>query len=70
MTNEQSLIFSQVLDANWQVKELMDANKWLEAFEKVEELNALKHKLKESMGSAAYDKYMDTGRKMFASSQD
>jgi hypothetical protein len=70
MTDEQSLIFSQVLDTNWQVKELTEANKWLEAFDKVKELNALKQKLKESMGSAAYDKYMDTGRRMFASSQD
>jgi len=70
MTEEQSLIFSQVLDTNWQVKELMDANKWLESFEKVKELNALKHKLKESMGSAEYDNFITMGQKMFASSQD
>jgi hypothetical protein len=70
MTEEQSLIFSQVLDTNWQVKELMDANKWLESFEKVKELNALKQKLKESMGSAEYDNFITMGQKMFASSQD
>jgi len=70
MTEEQSLIFSQVLDTNWQVKELMDANKWLESFEKVKELNALKQKLKESMGAAAYDKFITTGQKMFAPIQD
>jgi hypothetical protein len=70
MTNEQSLIFSQVLDANWQVKELTEANKWLEAFEKVEELNALKQKLKESMGSAEYDSFISMGQKMFAPIQD
>lgn len=70
MTNEQSLIFSQVLDTNWQVKELTEANKWIEAFEKVNELNALKQKLKESMGSAEYDNFITMGQKMFAPIQD
>jgi len=70
MTDEQSLIFSQVLDTNWQVKELTEAYKWTDAREKIKELNALKQKLKESMGSAEYDNFITMGQKMFASSQD
>ena len=66
MTDEQSLIFSQVLDTNWQVKELTEAYKWTEAREKIKELNALKKQLEESMGKSEYDLYIEMGRKMFA----
>jgi len=66
MTNEQSAIFRQVLDTNWEVKELTEANKWKEAMEKVRELDRLKAQLKESMGEEEYDKFIDTGRRMFA----
>ena len=66
MTNEQSAIFRQVLDTNWEVKELTEANKWKEAMEKVRELDRLKAQLKESMGEEEYDKFIDTGHRMFA----
>ena len=66
MTNEQSAIFRQVLDTNWEVKELMEAKKYVEAMEKVRELDRLKAQLKESMGEEEYDKFIDTGRRMFA----
>lgn len=66
MTNEQSEIFRKVLDTNWEVKELTESGKWVTALEKIKELDALKSQLKESMGEKEYNKFMDTGRKMFA----
>jgi hypothetical protein len=66
MTNEQSAIFSKVLDANWEVKELTESGKWMQVLEKIKELNELKSKLKESMGEKEYNQFIDTGRKMFA----
>jgi hypothetical protein len=66
MTNEQSAIFSKVLDANWEVKELTESGKWTQVLEKIKELNELKSKLKESMGEKEYNQFIDTGRKMFA----
>ena len=66
MTDEQSLIFSKVLDTNLKVKELTEAYKWTEAREKIKELNALKKQLEESMGKSEYDLYIEMGRKMFA----
>lgn len=66
MTNEQSAIFSKVLDANWEVKELTESGKWVQVLEKIKELNELKSKLKESMGEKEYNQFIDTGRKMFA----
>ena len=70
MTNEQSKIFRDVLDANWQVKELIDAGEWIAATIAVDRLNILKRELKDSMGETAYDDFMETGRKMFASEQE
>ena len=66
MTNEQSAIFRKVLDTNWEVKELSEAGKWREAMEKSKEHHAAVKELKESMGEAEYNKFIDTGRKMFA----
>jgi hypothetical protein len=66
MTNEQSAIFKKVLDTNWEVKLLSEAGKWTEAVEKCKEHHAAVKELKESMGEAEYDKFIDTGRKMFA----
>jgi len=70
MTNEQSKIFSEVLDANWQVKELIEAGEWVAAMVAVDKLNTLKQELKDSMGETAYDDFMETGRKMFAPKQE
>jgi hypothetical protein len=66
MTNEQSEIFRRVLDTNWEVKELSAAGKWKEAMEKSKEHHAAVKELKESMGEEEYDKFIDTGRRMFA----
>lgn len=66
MTEHQSEIFRKVLDTNWEVKELTESHQWVKAMEKVKELGSLKEQLKESMGEKEYNKFMDTGRKMFA----
>jgi len=70
MTNEQSAIFRKVLDTNWEVKELTESSRWIEAIEKIKELDRLKSELKESMGEYEYNKFMDTGRKMFSPAED
>ena len=70
MTNEQSAIFRKVLDTNWEVKELTESSRWIEAIEKAKELDRLKSELKESMGEYEYNKFMDTGRKMFSPVED
>jgi hypothetical protein len=70
MTNEQSAIFRKVLDTNWEVKELTESSRWIEAIEKAKELDRLKSELKESMGEYEYNKFMDTGRKMFSPAED
>jgi hypothetical protein len=66
MTDEQSAIFRKVLDTNWEMKELREAGKWNEMMEKVKEHNAHVKELKESMGEVEYEKFIDTGRRMFA----
>ena len=49
MTNEQSAIFSQVLDTNWEIKELIEAGKFVDALPKVKQLNELKATLRRKM---------------------
>jgi hypothetical protein len=66
MTNEQSAIFRKVLDTNWEVKELTEAGKWKEAMEKINAHNDAVKELKESMGEEEYNKFINTGRRMFA----
>ena len=66
MTNEQSAIFRQVLDTNWEIKELIEAGKFVDALPKVKQLDELKATLRQSMGAEAYDNFIDTGRRMFA----
>jgi len=70
MTNEQSEIFRRVLDTNWEVKELSAAGKWKEAMEKSKEHHAAVNELKESMGEAEYENFINIGRKMFSSKED
>lgn len=66
MTNEQSEIFRKVLDTNWEMKELREAGKWNEMMQKTKEHNAHVQELKESMGEAEYNNFINMGRKMFA----
>lgn len=70
MTNEQSAIFRQVLDTNWEIKELIEAGKFVDALPKLKTLDELKATLKQSMGVEAYDNFMETGRQMFAPAED
>lgn len=66
MTEQQRKKFSKILDVNWEIKELQEAGKWVDAMEKVKELNALKKDLKDDMGDEEYDTFIENGRKMFA----
>ena len=49
MTNQESAIFSKVLDTNWEVKELTEAGDWDKARAKVKEHQAHVEELKELM---------------------
>jgi hypothetical protein len=66
MTNEQSEIFKKVLDTNWEVKELSEAGKWVEAMQKSKEHHAAVEELKASMGESEYNNFISIGRRMFA----
>lgn len=66
MTEQQRKKFSKILDINWEVKELQESGKWVEALEKAKELNALKKDLRDDMGQEEYDAFIENGRKMFA----
>lgn len=65
MTEPQRKKFTKILDINWEVKELQESGKWVEALEKAKELNALKKDLRDDMGPEEYDAFMENGRKMF-----
>jgi hypothetical protein len=70
MTEEQRVIFRKVLDTNWEIKELMEGVKKTGNFDKLleksKEHQAALKELKESMGEAEYNKFIETGRRMFA----
>lgn len=61
LTEDQRLLFREILDANWEVKtkedELMSAKRTLE-----QKTNDLKG----SMGEEAYNNFINMGREMFA----
>jgi hypothetical protein len=66
MTEKQQEKFRKVLDLNWECKELQEAGKWKDLWDKSKELHTAKEDLKEDMGDEAYDQFIETGRKMFA----
>ena len=66
MTEKQSEIFRKVLDTNMEVDQLQAEGKFGEAWKKAEEHNAHVKELKESMGEAAYNNFIELGRQMFA----
>jgi hypothetical protein len=70
MTEEQKAIFSRVLDTNWEIKELMEetkkTGKWEKVLAKSKEHQEAVKELKESMGEAEYNKFIENGRRMFA----
>ena len=63
MTEQQSLIFREILDLNW---EFTHETNWTNKWELAKALAKKKQELRESMGHKEYDEFMDNGRKMFA----
>jgi len=63
MTESQSFLFRKILDLNWDLNQEVDVVK---QWEMIKELSSLKHELRNDMGSNAYDKFMENGRKMFS----
>ena len=70
MTTKQSNILSQIIDTNWEVKQLTIAGDWDAARKKVIEHNGHVEKLKKSMGEKEYDQFINMGRRMFAPADD
>ena len=67
MTNEQSQILSKLIDANWEADNL-DNDYHTRDIARQEYYN-LKRQLINSMGSDAYNEFMEIGRAMFAPAQ-
>jgi hypothetical protein len=63
MNDEQRKIFSLILDKNWDATQEKDLMK---KFNLMKELGQLKDQLKTSMGTDAYNRWMENGKKMFA----
>ena len=66
MTNEQSKILIQLIEANWDSDNL---ESYIERDKARQLYYNLKRQLIESMGSDEYMKFMDNGARMFASSK-
>ena len=66
MTEEQAKIFRMVLDTNWEVSQLQAEGKLVDAWKKAEEHHYHVQELKALMGEDEYEKFIDTGRRMFA----
>lgn len=58
LTDEQNKIFSEILDLNYEVSKGDES--------KETELNTKKRELMDSMGNAAYCKFMAMGAKLFS----
>lgn len=69
MTEQQSLLFREILDLNW---EFEHETEWSKKWELAKSLGLKKQELRENMGHAEYDTFIENGRKMFApiSSED
>ena len=63
MTEQQSALFREVLDLNW---EFGQETNWTKKWELAKALSQKKHELRESMGHKEYDEFIENGRKMFA----
>lgn len=63
LNDQQQILFREILDLNWELKDVEDP---IERFELSRKLNAKKNELKNDMGAEEYEKFMDTGRRMFA----
>lgn len=67
MTEEQRGMFREILDLNWDMRNEFNLDR---KFELVEALGAAKERLKMSMGTEAYEHFIETGRRMFAPIQE
>ena len=63
MTETQRVMFREVIDLNWDMKQETNL---VRKFGLAQELGAAKERLKMDMGDAAYDQFIETGRRMFA----
>jgi len=63
MTETQRVMFREVIDLNWDMKQETNL---VRKFELAQELGAAKERLKMDMGDAAYEHFIETGRRMFA----
>jgi hypothetical protein len=63
MTESQRLMFREILDVNWELKESKD---WDEKIKLSKKLSEKKDELKESMGEAHYNHFIKMGQQMFA----
>lgn len=66
MTEQERKIFSKLLDANWEAKELREEGKIDEYIKKLDEVEELRTELQESMGMDEYNKFIAIGQRMFA----
>lgn len=63
MTDQERLIFREVVDLNWEFEHESD---WKKKFDIAQKLNQKKKELINSMGKKEYDKFIELGRQMFA----
>lgn len=66
MTEKQRKIFSAVLDLNWELTQGTDFSKKTDL---CKQLREKKEELKQDMGEAEYNKFMNMGTRMFAPKQ-
>lgn len=64
LTEEQRIIFREILDLNWEFSHTED--NWSVKWDIARKLNQRKKDLKMSMGEEAYDRFMNMGREMFS----
>jgi hypothetical protein len=62
LTESQRLIFTQMVDINWEAVNQKDFKKKFALYEKLAELQI---QLEKSMGKEAYDAFMRKGKQMF-----
>lgn len=64
MTQEQSRLFSQLVDKNWDLAHEEDPRKKMLL---AKEFSRIRKALQDSMGLEEYERFVENGRKMFAS---
>ena len=63
LTDQQRVMFREILDVNWELKESKD---WDEKIKLSRKLEEKKEALKSSMGEAHYNHFIKIGQQMFA----